>query len=72
MRLGRNDDWSLIMSAIFRRVFPVWKRFTGDVPKKGLTRLDLSGDFPRGLAEVAIKRLNRDTRLQKQCERFFG
>jgi len=71
MRKKRNKDWEFLMHLVFSQVFPVWKRFNGKVTPLGLRRLDHNADFPLGVAGAAVKRLNRDLDLQKECERVF-
>lgn len=68
----KTDELAIILYLIFRRVYPVWKQYKRHVPEYLLEQLDLDGDFPTGLAEVCVKRLNRDKDLRKLCERKFG
>ena len=54
----------LIIST-FKMASPVWERYDGKVPARGLRRLELAGDWPRGLAAVIVKRLTRDEELRR-------
>jgi hypothetical protein len=67
-----NESMAMIMYLIFEQVYPVWRQYRGHVPENQLEQLDLEGDFPTGLAAIAVRRLNRDRRLQKLCEQKFS
>jgi hypothetical protein len=71
MQTECDNSLNVILYVIFKQVFPVWLRFTGDVPDSELRRLDQRCDFPPGIAASAVKRLNCDIDLQKQCEQLF-
>jgi hypothetical protein len=71
MKTQASESKSMLFYMVFKQVFPVWERCEGDVPQFELEQLDEWADFPKGLASVAVKRLNRDKSLQKQCKRWF-
>lgn len=71
MQTEPDNSLKLILYVIYRRVFPVWLLFNGEVPDSELNGLDQQGDFPLGIAALIVKRLNCDIDLQKQCERLF-
>jgi hypothetical protein len=61
----------LLITIIFKTVFPLWERYSGDVPKKALQNLDRENDWPRGVAAVSVKRLSRDKQLRQQISDLF-
>jgi len=71
MRKKTNESMAMILYLIFEQVHPVWKEYDGHVPEYRLKQLDLDGDFPTGVAAAAVRRLNRDERLQKLCGQKF-
>ena len=71
MKAKANSSTAMLFHMVFKQVFPLWERHEGDVPQAELERLDEKADFPRGLAAVAVKTLNRDKSLQRQCKRLF-
>ena len=64
----KPKDYGLnfLMTRIFTRALPVWQRYNGSVPTEVLYQLDVDGDWPRGVAAAAMKRLSRDPQLRKQ------
>ena len=72
MRKNTSESTAMILYLIFEQVYPVWKQYRRHVPEDRLEQLDLDGDFPTGVAAAAVKRLNRDKRLQTLCEQKFS
>ena len=72
MKKNTSESMAMILYLIFEQVYPVWKQYHRHVPEYQLEQLDLDGDFPTGVAAAAVRRLNRDKRLQKLCEQKFG
>jgi hypothetical protein len=71
MRKNAGESMAMILYLIFEQVYPVWKQYRRHVPEYRLEQLDMDGDFPTGVAAAAVRRLNRDKRLQKLCEQKF-
>ena len=68
----QQSSWDFIFTMIFKMALPVWERYKGDVPSDELRKLEERGDWPRGLAAAAMKRLSRDKKLRKQLRDFCG
>jgi len=71
-RRDQDRSFDLILTMIFTRAFPVWKRYDGAVPPDVLEQLDEAGDWPRGLAAITMKRLSRDPELRKRMQGFLN
>jgi hypothetical protein len=52
-----RKDYDLV-AYILRKVWPFWKVCRGKVPPKVLRQLDEDGDWPRGCAAAAVKRIS--------------
>lgn len=72
MRKNTSESMAMVLYLIFEQVYPVWKQYDGHVSEYRLEQLDLEGDFPTGVAAAAVRRLNRDKRLQNLCEQKFS
>ncbi len=66
------SGFDLLVVTIFKKALPVWERYNGEVPLKGLRKLELAGDWPRGLAAVVIKRLSEDEYLRNQIRKLVA
>ncbi len=66
-RAARSEPSSMdrLIISMFKMASPVWERYDGKVPARELRRLELAGDWPRGLAAVIVKRLTEDEELRK-------
>jgi hypothetical protein len=62
---------NLVLTVIFTSAFPVWERYRGAVPPLELERLERAGDWPPGVAALAMARLSRDKRLRDQLAAIF-
>ena len=58
-----------IIAYIFRKCWPIWKVHRGKVPASALRQLEEDGDWPRGCAAAAMKRISSDEDLRFQLER---
>lgn len=65
-----NDGFAIIQTYIVRKVYPEWVRYKGAIPQEILRQLDLAGDWPRGVAEATVKRLNRNKKLRIQLAEY--
>jgi hypothetical protein len=63
-----EHDVSDIIAYIFRKCWPVWKVHRGKVPASALRQLEKDGDWPRGCARTAMRRISRDAKLRYQLE----
>jgi hypothetical protein len=59
-----------LMTTIILMAWPVWKQFSGRVPKRALLKLEQYGDWPPGLAVAAMERIGGDRELQCDLEKF--
>lgn len=57
-----------IIAYIFRECWPIWKVHRGKVPASALRQLEKDGDWPRGCAAAAMKRISNDEDLRFQLE----
>jgi hypothetical protein len=57
-----------IAACILRKAWPVWKAYRGKVPNAMLQHLEKDGDWPRGCAKAAMRRISRDAKLRYQLE----
>ncbi len=58
-----------IIAYIFRKCWPIWKAHQGKVPASALRQLEKDGDWPRGCARTAMRRISRDATLRYQLEK---
>jgi len=66
-----ESDLSFLLGMIFKRAWPVWKRYEGNVPELELEQLEKHGDWPRGLAVHVMQRISKDVDLRKQLEELL-
>jgi len=57
-----------IVAYILKKAWPIWKVHRGKVPTPALRQLEKDGDWPRGCAAAAMKRISRDQDLRFQLE----
>jgi hypothetical protein len=58
-----------LLVPLFAEAFPIWERHKGAVPAEILLELDQAGDWPRGTAAAAMKRLSRSAQLRNQLRK---
>jgi hypothetical protein len=63
----RRSTLDILMTLIFKNVYPVWEQYCGDVPAEELKRLDEMNDWPSGVAAAVIERLNRGKKIRAQA-----
>jgi hypothetical protein len=49
-----------LVGFILHRAWPIWKVHRGKVPRTALRNLEIDGDWPRGTARAAMKRISED------------
>jgi hypothetical protein len=59
-----------IVAYILQKAWPVWKVHRGKVPASALRQLEKDGDWPRGCAGAAMRRISRDAKLRYQLEKW--
>jgi len=59
-----------IIAYILQKAWPVWKAHRGKVPGAALRQLENDGDWPRGCARAAMRRIGRDAKLRYQLEKW--
>lgn len=57
-----------IIGYILQAAWPIWKVHRGKVPVAVLRQLEKDGDWPRGCAAAAMKRISDDQNLRFQLE----
>lgn len=64
------EGTSDIVGFILKRAWPVWKAHRGKVTDAALRRLEEDGDWPRGCARAAMRRISKDAKLRHQLEKW--
>lgn len=59
-----------IVGFILKRAWPVWKAHRGKVPDAALRQLEKDGDWPRGCAKAAMRKISRDAKLRYQLQKW--
>jgi hypothetical protein len=57
-----------LIGFILYMAWPIWKLHRGKVPKTALRNLEIDGDWPRGTAKAAMKRISEDEDLRFQIQ----
>jgi hypothetical protein len=65
-----RDRTADIISLLFKMAWPVWKVHRGKVPNTALRQLEKDGDWPRGLAGIIMRRINKDAKLRYQLQKW--
>lgn len=60
-----------IIAYILRKCWPIWKVHRGNVPATTLRQLEIDGDWPRGCATAAMKRIGKDEDLRFKLQRYY-
>jgi hypothetical protein len=59
-----------IVASILQEAWLVWQAHRGRVPDTALRKLEKDGDWPRGCARAAMRRIARDAKLRYQLEKW--
>jgi len=66
-----HDVMCDFVATIFRKAWKVWKDYNGRPTEAALEKLEIDGDWPRGMAARVMERIRKDSQLRNELKTWW-